>query len=102
MFGSDWPVCGVGAGTNHGHQRARRGGESVDGQEKAQAHEENSEGGREVTRKTAWTEWHDVVEKLLEACELDEDEKEWVWWRTAAEAYGIEVDVGSGSRVSGP
>ena len=94
MFGSDWPVCGVGSGTNFGHftktERAEEGKGEEGGEQVNGADRERGRG------KSAWTEWHDVVERLLDACELDEEEKEWVWWRTAAEAYGVEVDVDVG------
>ena len=96
MFGSDWPVCGVGKGTNFGHRPSSDvGTERADGHERRQGEDGNPQDEREIASGTAWTEWHDVVERLLEACALDEEEKEWVWWKTAAEAYGVEFDCWS-------
>jgi len=93
MFGSDWPVCGVGPGTNFVHQPCD-GTDNVvgDGDEARRGSDEQGESGSRETSGTAWTEWRDVVERLLEASELDEVEREWVWWRTAGEAYGVELD----------
>lgn len=67
MFGSDWPVCNVGVRSKSG-----------------------SEAGEEVYNG-AWSEWHEIVESLLNEVGVGEEEREWVWWRTAREAYGLDV-----------
>lgn len=64
MYGSDWPVCNVGLG-----------GSGNDG---GQGH---------------WREWLDVVESLLDEVGVGEEEREWVWWKTAVEAYGVKIDL---------
>jgi len=93
MFGSDWPVCGVGPGTNFGHQPGRVGMFIADGDEEQQGKDKQRESVNREPGRTAWTEWRDVVEKLLEACELSQEETEWIWWRTAAKAYGLDLDL---------
>ncbi|EMC98780.1 hypothetical protein BAUCODRAFT_64587 [Baudoinia panamericana UAMH 10762] len=43
--------------------------------------------------ESSWVAWKDVVKAMLNnaAYGLSEEEKEWIWWRTAAEAYRIEL-----------
>lgn len=38
-----------------------------------------------------WKFWVDVVERVLEERDMSEEERERVWWRTGAEAYGIDI-----------
>lgn len=38
-----------------------------------------------------WKLWVEVVETILHQKNLSEEEKEQVWWRAGAEAYGIEL-----------
>lgn len=45
----------------------------------------------------SWRLWRDVVENVLEVS-ATEHEKEWVWWRTAAEAYKIEMEGMAGTK----
>lgn len=37
-----------------------------------------------------WAYWTEVVDKWLEEKGLSEEEREWIWGKTAARAYGIE------------
>ncbi|KAF2638221.1 hypothetical protein P280DRAFT_471343 [Massarina eburnea CBS 473.64] len=61
MFASDWPVCNVG-----GPQGEK------DGEERN------------------WSVWRSVVKAWMDGKGLEDEEKEWIWWKTGVEAYGIE------------
>jgi len=99
MFGSDWPVCGVGAraaGTSGGAGSvAEVGGVCGAGEEEGEGASgvraaNNSADG---TNPSAWSEWYQIVSRLLDELGIDEEEREWIWWRTSMEAYGLDVDV---------
>lgn len=77
MFGSDWPVCCVGA-------RAAEDGESDGG---GGGGEGEGEGG---SNANAWREWYRIVVRLLDELGFSEEEREWVWWRTSVEVYGLD------------
>jgi len=74
MFGSDWPVCGVGA-----REEDEKGGQS------------SGDGGGKGTNPNAWSEWYRVVTRLLDELEISEEEREWIWWRTSVEVYGLDL-----------
>jgi predicted TIM-barrel fold metal-dependent hydrolase len=38
-----------------------------------------------------WTFWKEVVETVLQERGLNEEEKESVWWRAGARAYGVSM-----------
>lgn len=39
----------------------------------------------------AWGRWYAVVQKWVDTHVLDPAEREWIWWRSANEAYGLRV-----------
>lgn len=43
------------------------------------------------TGNESWGLWRNVVEEILERYEVDEDGREWIWWRTAEEAYRLNL-----------
>ncbi|EED21704.1 conserved hypothetical protein [Talaromyces stipitatus ATCC 10500] len=64
MFGSDWPVCTIGAGAT----ASKTGG----------------------GKRGAWIRWMNVVEKILERRGLSEEERKDVWGGVAVRAYGLD------------
>ena len=40
--------------------------------------------------ESAWGKWRDVVEKICYMASMDRQAQEWLWYRSAMEAYGIE------------
>lgn len=37
-----------------------------------------------------WSFWRELLEDWMEKEALGEEEREWVWWKTGREAYGIQ------------
>ena len=42
--------------------------------------------------KGAWGTWRGICQAWCEHNELSEEEKEWVWWRTCGEGYGLMLE----------
>lgn len=36
-----------------------------------------------------WAFWREIVEKYMDEREFERELREWVWWRTGVEAYGL-------------
>jgi len=79
MFGSDWPVCGV--GVREEDEEDEMSGDEGD----------NGGGVRKETNPNAWCEWYQIVTLLLDELRIEEQDREWVWWRTSVEVYGLDL-----------
>lgn len=42
--------------------------------------------------KDAWGTWRGICHAWCEHNELGQEEQEWIWWRTAVERYGLDVE----------
>lgn len=38
-----------------------------------------------------WGLWREVVETWMVEKKLSDEEREWIWWRSACEAYAVEM-----------
>lgn len=86
LWGSDWPVCCLGV------RAARSGGDPYDNDDNDEHNDSNDNGGRKGGyNNAAWSEWYDIVCRVMDEIELSEEEREGVWWRNCGEAYGLDV-----------
>lgn len=44
-----------------------------------------------------WRKWYEAVSVVLDRSQMTGEEKQFVWWRTANEAYGLGHDVDTNS-----
>lgn len=83
MFGSDWPVCTVGVEVDaSGKDKEKEAGQQgEEGGEKAKETKEAFEG------ENAWVKWKEIVERFCYMGSLEKEDLEWLWYKTAMEAY---------------